>query len=229
MRDDDGGVRIAGFYDDVRPATAAELAAVRRLPDSDAALLESLALGGSEGGARVAESVLQPSLNLRGLASGAVGDRAANAIPTEARASIDFRLAPGQRPERVRALVEDHIRREGYHVVPDAPDAATRRAHARLARLQWEQGYPAARTSLELPAAQAVLRAVGTAMGQDALAVPTLGGSIPMYLFDEVLQTPVVGLPIANHDNNQHAADEHIRLQNLWDGIALYAAMLLLP
>jgi acetylornithine deacetylase/succinyl-diaminopimelate desuccinylase-like protein len=37
---------------------------------------------------------------------------------------------------------------------------------------------------------------------------------------------PVIGLPIVNHDNNQHAANENQRLQNLWDGIETYAAML---
>jgi hypothetical protein len=51
-----------------------------------------------------------------------------------------------------------------------------------------------------------------------------LGGSLPMRHFAQVFAVPVVGVPIANHDNNQHAADENLRLQNLWDGIELYAA-----
>ena len=33
-------------------------------------------------------------------------------------------------------------------------------------------------------------------------------------------------MPIVNHDNNQHGADENIRLGNLWDGIALYAGLM---
>jgi acetylornithine deacetylase/succinyl-diaminopimelate desuccinylase-like protein len=229
MRDDDGRIRIAGFYDDVRPLSAGEKAAVLRVPNGDAALLESLALGRSESALPLAETVLLPALNLRGLASGAVAEKAQNAIPTEARASIDFRLVPDQRPERVRALVEDHLRGEGYHVVHAEPDAAARRAHPRLARLDWDPGYRAARLPMDLPAAQAVLRAVAAAMGEEPLAVPTLGGSIPMYLFGDVLDTPVVGLPIANHDNNQHAANENLRLKNLWDGIAIYASLLLEP
>ena len=56
--------------------------------------------------------------------------------------------------------------------------------------------------------------------------VPLLGGSLPMYVFDEVLKAPLVSVPIVNHDNNQHAANENLRLQNLWDGIELYAGML---
>jgi acetylornithine deacetylase/succinyl-diaminopimelate desuccinylase-like protein len=58
--------------------------------------------------------------------------------------------------------------------------------------------------------------------------VPTLGGSLPTYLFAEVLRTPLIVLPIVNHDNNQHAADENLRLQNLFDGIELYAGVLAL-
>jgi acetylornithine deacetylase/succinyl-diaminopimelate desuccinylase-like protein len=56
--------------------------------------------------------------------------------------------------------------------------------------------------------------------------MPTMGGSLPLYLFDEVLATPIITVPIVNHDNNQHAANENLRLQNLWDGIEVYAALL---
>jgi acetylornithine deacetylase/succinyl-diaminopimelate desuccinylase-like protein len=61
-------------------------------------------------GEPIAERVLLTALNLRGFQSGRVGLQAPNALPTEARASIDFRLVPDQTPERVRALVDAHIR-----------------------------------------------------------------------------------------------------------------------
>ena len=64
-----------------------------------------------------------------------------------------------------------------------------------------------------------------TATGHEPVRLPTVGGSIPMYLFQQPDNTPVIGLPIANHDDNQHAADENLRLQNLWDGIEIYAAL----
>jgi acetylornithine deacetylase/succinyl-diaminopimelate desuccinylase-like protein len=56
--------------------------------------------------------------------------------------------------------------------------------------------------------------------------LPMMGGSVPVYLFAKILDVPAIGLPIANHDNNQHAANENARLQNLWDGVEVYAAML---
>jgi len=32
-----------------------------------------------------------------------------------------------------------------------------------------------------------------------------MGGSVPIYLFEEIFQVPIVGLPIVNHDDSQHA------------------------
>ena len=58
--------------------------------------------------------------------------------------------------------------------------------------------------------------------------VPSLGGSLPLYLFNEILGAPVVIVPIANHDDNQHAPDENLRIANLWYGIDLAAALLTL-
>ena len=37
---------------------------------------------------------------------------------------------------------------------------------------------------------------------------------------------PSIRVPIVNHDNSQHRLDENLRLQNLWDGIEVMAALL---
>ena len=61
------------------------------------------------------------------------------------------------------------------------------------------------------------------------MLTPGLGGSLPLYLFSDVLQKPFVNVPIANHDNNQHAPDENLRIANLWYAIDLYAQLLTMP
>jgi acetylornithine deacetylase/succinyl-diaminopimelate desuccinylase-like protein len=227
LRDTDGRIKIAGFYDDVRPLTPAERAALREFPHADAELRQELALAATEsGGARLVERLMLPALNLRGLQSGAVGERAANAIPTEARASIDFRLVPDQTPERVKSLFEAHLRSQGYTVVHQAPTLEERRARPGLVQLQWQSGYPSARTPLDSPFARALVALVAEATGTPVVRLPTLGGSMPMHLFPEVLGAPAMGLPIANHDDNQHAANENLRLQNLWDGTVVFATVL---
>ena len=227
MRDRDGTIRITGFSDEVRALSRAERDALGRIPDLSKSLMDDLGLARTEGEGRTIESlIMRPALNLRGIASGSVGDRARNAIPTEASASIDFRLVPDQKPETIRARVEDHLRARGFHIVREEPDGAARRKHPLIARLEWDHGYPPYRTPLDLPAARGVARVVEDAAGDPIVQLPTLGGSGPIYIFDEVLHAPTIGVPIVNHDNNQHGADENLRLKNLWDGIEIYAALI---
>lgn len=225
MRDDEARILIPGFYDTVRPPTPSEKAAVAAAPDVESALTRELALGRTEGGGeRVELRVMQPALNVRGIATGAVGASAANAIPTLARGSIDFRLVPDLVPARVKEVTEAHIRAQGYHIVYDEPDADRRRAHPRVVRLDWGMGYPAYRTDMDLPVSRAAVKVVGDVTGAPPVVLPTLGGSLPVHLFAE--RAPLIGVPIVNHDNSQHAANENLRLQNLWDGIEVFAGLL---
>ncbi len=94
------------------------------------------------------------------------------------------------------------------------------------ARPQWEAGYPAFRSDMSTPAARAVVSAASFAAGAPVAVLPMMGGSVPIYLFADIFEVPVIGLPIVNYDDNQHAANENLRLQNLWDGIRTYAAMM---
>ena len=98
--------------------------------------------------------VVLTAINFRGVRAGGVGETATNSIPTEARASIDFRLVPDQTPDGVKRKVEAFLRERGWTVVHEAPDAALRRAHPRIVRLDWGGGYPAYRVPLDAPFAQ---------------------------------------------------------------------------
>jgi len=90
-------------------------------------------------------------------------------------------------------------------------------------------GYRAARTSMDLPVVADVVAAAKLASGESLVLLPTLGGSLPLYLFTDILEAPVVITPVANHDDNQHAPDENLRLANLWYGIDLMATLLTMP
>jgi acetylornithine deacetylase/succinyl-diaminopimelate desuccinylase-like protein len=228
MRDDDGRIKVARFYDDVRPISASEHTAIAATPPVDVELRRSLGLAHTEANdAPLAERIMLPALNVRGIQVGAIGELAANVISTEARASFDFRLVPNQTPEHVRDLVNAHIRRQGYFVTGDSVSMEMRLAHPKIARVSWTSGgYPASRAPMDLPFARAVVRAVGDGIGKPPILLPTMGGSIPAYLFEQVLHTPVIILPIANYDDNQHAANENLRIQNLWDGIDVYAGLM---
>lgn len=226
MRDADARILIPGFYDDVRPLSNADMKALAELPKVEPALKKELGLDWTEGdGATLGEQILKPALNVRGILAGHVGAQAANVISTEAEASIDFRLVPDQTPERVRQKVEDFITKQGFYIVRETPDMATRLSHPKIIKLNWGPGYPAARTAMDLPVSRAVVGAIESTLGYKIVKMPGLGGSIPMYLFQGESHVPVLGLAIANYDDNQHSANENLRLKNLWDGIVVYAGL----
>lgn len=226
MRDANGRILIPGFYEDVRLLTGAEKAAIEKLPAVEGALMREYAIGHSEGDQGLYKSIMRPALNVRGISAGAVGPEATNAIPAEARVSIDFRLVPDQTPQGVRRKVEQFFQGNGWTIVSQTPDLAARLAYAKIVKLDWGDGYPALRTDLTAPAARAAIAAASDAAGGNLALIPMIGGSVPIYIFHQILGVPVVGLPIVNHDDSQHAPNENLRLANLWDGIDTYAAMM---
>jgi acetylornithine deacetylase/succinyl-diaminopimelate desuccinylase-like protein len=230
MRDKDGRITIPGFYDTVQKPTPEEEKALAAFPNVDAALQKELKLGRTLGRERIERSVMMPAFNIRGIRAGNVGEAAANAVMTEASASIDFRLVPGQTLEKVKQQVENFlIHQQGYVVTNQMGlDGVALGSYPKVALLRWQPGYPPMRTSFEAPAAQAMVRTIEAAFPKQVplLRLPTLGGSVPMYIFERQFKTPVMILPIANYDNNQHASNENIRLGNLWQGIELYAALM---
>jgi acetylornithine deacetylase/succinyl-diaminopimelate desuccinylase-like protein len=228
MRDANSHILIPGYYDDVRAESPAERDALAQMPDVDTQLKQELALSWTESNsATLPVAIAQPALNIRGIEAGHVGEKAQNAISMVAKASLDFRLVPDQTVEKVRARVEQFIAAQGFYIVRQEPDLETRRQHAKVIKLSWGNGgYKSSRTSMSDSAVQPVIAAIEQTLGGPVIKMPMLGGSVPMYLFTDLLKTPVFGVPIANHDDNQHAANENLRLQNLWDGIEIFAGIL---
>ena len=235
MKDDDGRVLVEGWYDSVTPIGAEEQAALEGLPDTDADLRRELGVSRSEGEPEtLAERIMLPALNIRGITSGNTGSLARNVIPNTAVASLGIRLVKGTEPDHMRQLIVDHIASEGFHVVSEDPDLETRLRYPRIAKVTGGGGSPASRTEMSNPFVQEVTRAASDAadraFGEGALVLsPGMGGTLPLYLFTEVAGKPAIIVPVANHDNNQHAPDENLRVANLWYAIDLYAALFTMP
>jgi len=228
MRDEDSQVLIDNFYEAVIPPSEVELAAIAELPDIDASLRNELSIGRQESAnLSYQESILWPALNLKGIRAGEVGVDSRNAIVTQATASFGYRMVPNQTPELLKRLTEAHLRKQGYHVVNEEPNAETRRSYPKVARISWtDYGYSAVRTPIEHPASQAVIKLLEEVANEKPVLIPSSGGSLPISYFEEALDIPLIMLPIANYDNNQHAENENIRIANLWDGIEIYAAII---
>lgn len=228
MKDESGRVLVRGWYQDVVPLGPLEKQAINRLPPFDDSLRTQLGFMLPEGGGRsLAELINEPSLNINGIASAEVGPAARNIIPTTASTTLDLRLVKGIDYRRQMQRLAEHIRRQGFTVIDRAPTAAERLKFPRIATVtQRGGGYNAERTPMDLPISRSVLAAVESAFPGRTLAIPTLGGSLPLSIISEALRVPTITVPIANHDNNQHAEDESIRIQNLWDGIEIMATVM---
>ena len=231
MKDEEGNVLIDGFYDTVEPLSEFERLELSKIPDVDIGLKNELGLAYTEGGGRsINERLLLPSLTIKGLASGNVGSKARNVIPNSATVALGVRLVKGNEPEDMLDKVEAHIRKEGFHIVYDDPDMDTRRNYPKIAKVDRRgSGYIASRTSMNDPYAQEIINATRSFVGDDLILMPSLGGSLPIYLFTDYLKQPVIIVPVANHDSNQHAPNENLRIANLWYGIDLMGVILTMP
>ncbi|HET6602688.1 MAG TPA: M20/M25/M40 family metallo-hydrolase [Xanthomonadaceae bacterium] len=231
MKDADGHVVVADWHQDEVPLAAHERDALAAVPQADEALRRELGLGRVEYPALgLLEATSRASLNINGVRAGDVGAQASNVIPTIARATLDLRLGKGQTPQRQYTKLLAHVRGQGFHVLGRDPTDAERLEHPRIVRMELLPGaYPASRTAMDAPFAQRVVAAVQSVSPEPVIRLPTLGGSLPLAVVNEVLGAPTLIVPISNHDNNQHAEDENIRLGNLWDGIAIYAAIMAHP
>lgn len=227
MKDEDGRVLIEHFNDGIEPLSETEKRAVSEAPDVDRALMQEFQIGRTEGGGKkLVELLNYPSLNIRGMSSARTGAGASNVIPSTAMATIDVRLVKGITTEMAANRLIDHIRAQGYHVVDTDPNKETRLSYPKVAKVVvLPGGYNASRTSMDLPISQLVLRTADAARGP-VVRLPTMGGSVPLFMIEEILHAPTITVPIVNHDNNQHSYNENIRIQNLWDGIELMAALL---
>jgi len=230
MKDDNGRVTIKGFYNDVTPLTAVERKALQEVPSVDEQMKNELGINNSEmKGVSLNEAINQPSLNINGMQSGNVGKMASNQIPTFATAVIDLRLVLGNDWKRQQQKVIDHIKSRGYYITDHEPTDAERKKYDKIIKIiADDDGTNAQRTQMDLPIIQKVIALVKATTKEQVVLQPTMGGSLPLFLFEKYLGAKTITVPIANHDNNQHAENENIRLANFFNGIETMASLMMM-
>jgi acetylornithine deacetylase/succinyl-diaminopimelate desuccinylase-like protein len=124
--------------------------------------------------------------------------------------------------------VIDHVIEQGYFVTNEEPTNEERGQYSKIIKIVTnENGINAQRTSMDYQLLK-VIAAVQATTNDQVVLQPTMGGSLPLYLFEKLLKVNTISVPIANHDNNQHAENENIRLQNLFDGIETMGSLMLM-
>lgn len=227
MKDHAGRILIPHFYDGVKPLTSSEEQAIAEVPRNDDYLRREFALGHTDGNGRpLLELLNEPSLNIDGVSSGRTGPRASNTIPTTATVDIDLRLVKGVDWRVQQQRVVDYIAKQGYFVTDARPDDTMLLVHSSVAFVKCDpSGYNAVRTPMDLPIAKRVIAVAERVRGGPVIKLPTMGGSAPLEAIETSLGTHTIIIPVANFDDNQHASNENLRLQNLWDAIDLMAAL----
>ena len=225
MATPDGTPLIEGFEEDVVGPTPVERRMMAELPLDLPGLAKELGVGLPAD--YLDRIMFHPTLTIRGLSSGFVGAEANTIIPHRATVAIDIRMVKNQRWDKVYARVIEHIRAQGFTVIdsPDAPLPDDLRGRA--VRVVDKGGYDPAKTSLDLPISREIIAAIERAHGGErAVLMPTLGGSVPIWAFTDILALPTLLVPYANANNRQHSPNEHLRLDHLFQGVRTTAQLL---
>ncbi len=208
MKDADGRITVAGFYDRVRPLDPRERAEFARLPHDDAAYMRHLgveALWGEAGYSTIERVWARPTLEVNGIWGGYSGEGSKTIIPARAGAKLSCRLVPDQDPDEILDLLEAHLRA--------ALPAGVRVTFRRLGT-----GRPAL-IPIDHPAMQAAARAVEHGFGQRPVFIRE-GGSIPIVAtFQSLLGLQTVLLGIGLPGENAHAPNEWLDLEHFYNGI----------
>ncbi len=213
----DERIRIPGFYDDAHGPSARDLAIFDRMWVNNLAYEEQMRnlygireFAGGRHGADLLRSVFSPTCNVQGMGSGYQGEGSKTIVPSEAKAKIDFRLVPDQDPEDIFQKLRGYLDNQGFQDVTTT-------------MMGW---MGPARTDLDDPLVQLVVRTGHEVYGGLPSIVPLIGGSSPGYAFKEPLKIPVVTAGVGYWDNRPHAPDEHIRIQDFQNGMRHLARIL---
>jgi len=212
MKAPDGKITIDGFYDNMKPQTSLERQALAALPVDVARVKQELGLTAMD--APLERGFYErlsawPTLTINGLHGGYGGPGSKTVLPGAAVAKCDIRLVTAQRVDEILDKVEAHVRRI-------APDVEFVR----------QGGMDPSKTPLDSPFAAPVCRAVAAGFGEEPLRVPAMGGSLPDYVWTQVLGVPSFVTPYANADEANHAPNENLEVERFFKGIKTGAALL---
>jgi acetylornithine deacetylase/succinyl-diaminopimelate desuccinylase-like protein len=213
LKGPDERVRIAGFYDAVRPPTVRDLELLAEMPDEGPLWRElygvqSFVLGRE--GVALRQAVFEPTCTIQGITTGYQGQGPKTVIPARAAAKIDFRLVPDQDPDEVYALLRAHLERAGF---------------AKVDIIRYGSMWPA-KTEAEDPLVTLTTHTAEEVYGVPGLVSPLGGGSSPVYAFARPLGVPVVHAGVGYWDNKGHAPNEHVRIVDFQQGARHIARIL---
>lgn len=229
LKDENGKVTLPGFYDGIE-LNEKEKQRLNDVPEHKDSIRTRIGVAKTDAvGGTYQEALQYPSLNIRGLQAGWVGDKVRTIIPDKVIAEIDMRLVPESDGERLIKLLEVYIVNQGYHLVDSVPKEKERAIYPKLARFTYKLGSKPFRTDMDSEIGEFLSSAMTKIYGQHFIKMRTTGGSQPMAAFIKTMDIPAVSIRIPNPDNNIHSPNENFRLGNFLEGIEMCLAILTQP
>ncbi len=226
MKDSEGRVRIPGYYDGI-DMDEKTLTVLKSVPDDAKVIANRLQFKTAEKvGSFYQESLQYPSLNVRGMSSGWVGDQVRTIVPESATAELDLRLVPETDGNRLKKLVKDHIEKEGFHILDHVPNKDERLAHDKIITVMEGKVTNAFRTTLDNPIGTFLVNTLAKSFEQEVVQIRIMGGTVPIAPFINELQIPAFVVPMVNPDNNQHSPNENLKIGQLAYGIHAFYQIL---
>ena len=226
FKDENGKVLIAGYYDGITidEPTAAILKSV---PDDQEQILANLAVKTPESvGSFYQEALQYPSLNIRGLSSGWTGKKARTIVPESATAAIDIRLVPESDGTRLKELIKNHIKTQGYYITDTEPTLEERMQHDKIITFQSGSVTNPFRTAMDIPFASWLEKTIKDTKNDTLVKIRIMGGTVPIASFINELNIPAIIVPMVNPDNNQHSPNENLKIKNITYGIKTFYKIL---
>jgi acetylornithine deacetylase/succinyl-diaminopimelate desuccinylase-like protein len=226
MKSEDGKVLIPGFYDGVKLDAKAKQK-LKEIPDDLSLINAKLGIKTPDKvGESYQEALVYPSLNIRGLKAGEVGALAATIIPDKAVAEIDIRTVAATKPEKLLQNVKDFIASKGYYITEKDPTPDERAKYEKIIKVGSRPAYGAFTTDTNGAIGIWLENALAKTTDKKIIKLPTMGGSVPISPFVTKLGVTAVIIPTVNADNNQHSANENLRLGNYFEGIKTMMGLL---
>jgi acetylornithine deacetylase/succinyl-diaminopimelate desuccinylase-like protein len=215
LKGPDGRIRIAGFYDDVRPLEDWERAEFAKLPFSEEDFRRDLAvpaLFGEGGYTTLERKWARPTCDINGIWGGYSGPGPKTVLPGKAGAKLSFRLVPDQDPKTVDRQFREHVART-------SPPGVT-------FQIITHHGAPAVLVDVDTPAVRAAARAIEAGFGTQPVFMRE-GGSIPVVgLIKQHLGVDTLLLGWGQNDDNLHGPNEKFSIADFHRGIKSAAHLL---
>ena len=226
MKDGNGKVLISGYYNGIS-IDEKTTEVLKSVPDDATDIANRLQIKNHEKvGSFYQESLQFPSLNIRSLASGWVGKKARTIVPASATAELDLRLVPESNGSKLKQLVKDHIKAQGYTVLDHVPSKAERLENDKIVTVSEGSVTDAFRTDLNNKYGEFLVKTMGQIFKQDVIQIRIMGGTVPIAPFINELKVPAFVVPMVNQDNNQHSPNENLQIGQIAYGIQAFYGLL---